>query len=120
MSGPARWGGMQQSYPIFGNGGGTTRAKDAHGTPTQSHISPSTLVFEDKLKCLFQTRQLLLILDYSHGNFLHTLLYPKSRWIIATMNLRLRCAHLIRGPSSKLLMPITPVNVSRALLMLTE
>ena len=28
--------------------GGTTRAEDAHGTPAQSHISPSILVYEDK------------------------------------------------------------------------
>ena len=30
------------------SGRGTTRAEDAHGTPTQSHISPSILVYEDK------------------------------------------------------------------------
>ena len=29
-------------------GRGTTRADDAHGTPTQSHISPSILVYEEK------------------------------------------------------------------------
>ena len=28
---------------------GTTRAEDAQGTPTQSHISPRILVYEDKL-----------------------------------------------------------------------
>jgi len=28
-------------------GRGTTSAKDAQGTPTQSHISPSKLVYED-------------------------------------------------------------------------
>ena len=27
---------------------GTTRAEDAQGTPTQSHVSPSILVYEDK------------------------------------------------------------------------
>ena len=27
---------------------GSTRAEDAHGTPTHSHISPSILVYEDK------------------------------------------------------------------------
>ena len=34
----------------------TTRAEDAQGTPTQSHISPSILVYEDKMFlrcCLF-------------------------------------------------------------------
>jgi len=31
----------------FGSGRGTTRAEDAQGTPTQSHISPSILVYED-------------------------------------------------------------------------
>ena len=30
-----------------GFGRGTTRAEDAHGTPTQSHISPSILVYEN-------------------------------------------------------------------------
>ena len=30
--------------------GGTTRADDAQGTPTQSHISPSIPVHEDHLK----------------------------------------------------------------------
>ena len=29
-------------------GGGTARAEDAQGTPTQSHISPSILVYEDE------------------------------------------------------------------------
>ena len=28
------------------HGGGAARAKDAQGTPTQNHISPSTLVYE--------------------------------------------------------------------------
>ena len=28
-------------------GGGAARAEDAQGTPTQSHISPSILVYED-------------------------------------------------------------------------
>jgi len=35
----------------FGNGWlweGTTRAEDAQGTPTQSHVSPSILVYEDQ------------------------------------------------------------------------
>ena len=31
------------------SGRGTTRAEDAQGTPTQSHISPSILVYEDKV-----------------------------------------------------------------------
>ena len=30
------------------SGRGTARAEDAHGTPTQSHISPSILVYEEK------------------------------------------------------------------------
>ena len=29
-------------------GRGTTKAEDSQGTPTQSHISPSILVYEDK------------------------------------------------------------------------
>ena len=32
---------------LIGSGRGTTRAEDAPGTPTQSHISPSILVYED-------------------------------------------------------------------------
>ena len=32
----------------------TTRAEDAHGTPTQSDISPSILVYEDKQALLLQ------------------------------------------------------------------
>ena len=30
--------------------GGTARAEDAQGTPTQSHISPSILAYQDKTK----------------------------------------------------------------------
>ena len=30
------------------SGGGAARAEDAPGTPAQSHISPSILVYEDK------------------------------------------------------------------------
>ena len=33
---------------ITSTGMGNARAEDAHGTPTQSHISPSTLVYEEK------------------------------------------------------------------------
>ena len=32
-------------------GRGTARVEDAQGTPTQSHISPSMLVYEDKPGC---------------------------------------------------------------------
>jgi len=32
---------------LVGSGRGTTRAEDAQGTPTQSHISPSILVYEE-------------------------------------------------------------------------
>ena len=41
-------------------GMGTTRAEDAQGTPTQSHISPSILVYEDIL--LVQEGHYLLLL----------------------------------------------------------
>ena len=34
---------------VIDSGGGAARAEDAQGTPTQSHISPSILVYEDKL-----------------------------------------------------------------------
>ena len=36
-----------QKQPVIDAGRGTTRAEDAHGTPTQSHISPSILVYEE-------------------------------------------------------------------------
>ena len=35
---------------MIDSGGGTTRAEDAQGTPTQSHIPPSILVYEDAEK----------------------------------------------------------------------
>jgi len=34
-------------YPVIDSGRGTTRAEDVQGTPTQSHISPSILVYEE-------------------------------------------------------------------------
>ena len=43
--------GSKDFYP----GGGTTRAEDAKRTPTQSHISPSILVYEDKPLALSQS-----------------------------------------------------------------
>jgi len=33
---------------VFG-GRGTARVEDAHGTPTQSHVSPNILVYEDQI-----------------------------------------------------------------------
>ena len=33
---------------VTGSGRGTTRADDAQGAPTQSHISPSILVYEEE------------------------------------------------------------------------
>jgi len=43
---------IRQSRPDYGLDfqviRGTTRAEDDQGTPTQSHISPSILVYEDK------------------------------------------------------------------------
>jgi len=33
---------------VLFSGRGTARAEDAQGTPTQSHISPSILVYEDE------------------------------------------------------------------------
>jgi len=38
---------FHSSHPQ-GHGRGTTRAEDAQGTPTQSHISPSILLYEEK------------------------------------------------------------------------
>ena len=34
---------------MYLSGRGTTRAEDGQGTPTQSHIAPSILVYEEKL-----------------------------------------------------------------------
>ena len=38
---------MNADYDLSGTG--TTRAEDDQGPPTQSHISPSILVYEDKV-----------------------------------------------------------------------
>ena len=39
----------KRSFPgVIDSGRGTTKAEDAQGTPTHSHISPSILVYEDK------------------------------------------------------------------------
>jgi len=38
---------FHSSHPQGHSGRGTTRADDAQGTPTQSHTSPSILVYED-------------------------------------------------------------------------
>ena len=37
---------------VIDSGLGTTRAEDAQGTPTQGHISPSILVYEDIISAL--------------------------------------------------------------------
>ena len=37
-------------------GRGTARAEDAQGTPTQSHISPSILVYEDNATLFFAAK----------------------------------------------------------------
>jgi len=39
-----------------GSGRGAARAKDAQGTPTQSHISPSILVYEDEPRKIMQVQ----------------------------------------------------------------
>jgi len=41
------------------NGRGTARAEDAQGTPTQSHISPSILVYEDYSQAGFRQQEQL-------------------------------------------------------------
>jgi len=50
ISEPSRARAAVRNTPAFmweGSGRGTTRAEDAPGTPTQSHTSPSILVYED-------------------------------------------------------------------------
>ena len=46
------WGAQCQIYGVDRlrdlSGRGTARAEDAQGPPTQSHIAPSTLVYENK------------------------------------------------------------------------
>ena len=42
---------------------GNTRAEDAQGKPTKSHISPSTLVYEDKFLFGENIKNQLAILD---------------------------------------------------------
>ena len=44
---------IQHERPFeIDSGSGATRAEDAQGTPTQSHVSPSILVYEDSLENL--------------------------------------------------------------------
>ena len=38
---------LEPARSVTNSGRGTTRAEDSQGTPTQSHISPSILVYED-------------------------------------------------------------------------
>ena len=40
---------MPSTFRVSDSGRGTTRAEDAQGTPTQSHIPPNILVYEDKV-----------------------------------------------------------------------
>ena len=47
-------------------GRGTARAEDAQGTPTQSHISPSTLVYEDICTRMVQIPFLTCKVDYNN------------------------------------------------------
>ena len=35
---------------MIDSGRGNTRAEDAQGTPTQSHVSPSILAYEDEMR----------------------------------------------------------------------
>ena len=44
---------MIDSGLVGSTDGGTTRAEDAQGTPTQSHISPSILVYEENHASIF-------------------------------------------------------------------
>ena len=43
-----RWLQTPRKSEMIDSGRGTTRAEDAQGTPTQSHTSPSILVYEDE------------------------------------------------------------------------
>ena len=51
------------------SGRGTTRAENAQGTPTQSHISPDILVYEDYLY------QYTKITQYTTTRRLHVLVH---------------------------------------------
>jgi len=42
-------GTVPYTLSMIDSGRGAARAEDAQGTPTQSHMSPSILVYEDKL-----------------------------------------------------------------------
>ena len=48
--------------------GGTTRADDAQGTPTQSHISPSIPVYEDQIKRVSESNGREMLADFRTGN----------------------------------------------------
>ena len=43
--------GWLNGFSFITSGRGAARAEDAQGTPTQSHISPSILVYEDNRPC---------------------------------------------------------------------
>ena len=45
---------------VIDSGRGTTRAEDAQGIPTQSHVSPSILVYEDKSPFAPNWREMLV------------------------------------------------------------
>ena len=50
-----------------GFGRGTTRAEDAQGTPTRSHISPSLLVYEEQIVRFKLIPRNLMCLDVQGG-----------------------------------------------------
>ena len=68
------------------SGRGTTRAGDSQGTPTQSHISPSVLVYEDKIDPFSKHIHL-----YKHVHSLYI-----YKWIV---QMRVRTDRLTSNPS---------------------
>jgi len=54
---------------------GTTRAEDAQGTPTQSHISPSILVYEDETNPHPTRVKRFITCERSHSRYV----WPQSR-----------------------------------------
>ena len=57
---------LEESEPFDLPGKGATRAEDAQGTPTQSHVSPNILVYEDKTAWNVEGKTAVKVLICSH------------------------------------------------------
>ena len=69
---------------VIDSGRGTTRANDAQGTPTQSHMSPSRLVYQGKSRrgCSAPQRLVRVL------RLLFITLKPRVEWYTKSMSLK--------------------------------